>query len=182
MSVTTLVTAEQLLRMPDSERYELVAGELKRMSPSNPEHAGMTGLLAEILGHHAREHKLGRVLAGDGGFLLARDPDTVLGPDVAFISARRLAAQPLGKHYWRGAPDLAIEIVSPSNSPAEIQEKVLAYLTAGSRLVWVVDPDARTVTVHRSAADVVTLAEDADLDAEPLLPGFRCRVADLFAQ
>jgi Uma2 family endonuclease len=180
MSVTTLVTAEELLRMPEDPPYELVAGELRRMTQPSPLHGAVAARLSRLLGNYADDHKLGEVIINDSGFLLARDPDTVLGPDVAFVSARSLAAQPLGKKYWRGGPDLAVEVVSPSNSAAEMREKAIAYFDAGSRLVWLVDPDSRTVTVYRSATDVVTLAEDAELDGRPVLPGFRCRIADLF--
>jgi Uma2 family endonuclease len=137
-------------------------------------------LLAEILGHHVRKHKLGVVLTGDSGFLLARDPDTVLAPDVAFIRADRLAAEPLGERYWPGAPDLAIEVRSPSTTRKKVHDRALALLDAGVRLVWIVDPASRTVTVYRSATDIETLSDDAELRAPSLLPGFRCPIADLF--
>ncbi|MBM4035701.1 MAG: Uma2 family endonuclease [Planctomycetes bacterium] len=181
MSVATLMTAEQLLEMPDNRWYELVEGELKRMAPPSCQHADFTARLARIIGNHVHKHKLGSVLAGDPGFVVARDPDTVLGPDVAFISAESLAAEPLGEGFREGAPDLAVEVLSPGQAPREGHEKALAWLDAGAALVWVVNPAARTVRVYRSRTDIETLSAGADLDGGDLLPGFRCPVADLFA-
>jgi Uma2 family endonuclease len=181
MSVTTLVTAEQLLHMPKEARFELVAGELKPMSP-NPGsiHGALASFLDGILGIHVRRNKLGVVLSNDAGFLLERDPDTVLGPDLSFIRAERLAVQPLTEGYWPGPPDLAIEIRSPSTTRKEFRDRALALLAAGIPLVWMVDAASRTVTVYRSATDVEILSEGADLEAPDILPGFCCPVADLF--
>ena len=180
MSVTTLVTAEQFLRMPECEWYELVAGELRKMTQPSFLHGAVAAQVSRLLGNYVAERKLGRVSTNDPGFLLARDPDTVLGPDVAFVSARRLAAQPAGEGLREGAPDLAIEVLSPTNTRTEIHEKAIAYLDAGASLVWVIDPALRTVMVYRSATETVTLAQDAVLEGKPVLPGFRCRVAELF--
>ena len=180
MSIATLVTAEQLLEMPENRWCELVEGELRQMSPPSCRHAEMVSLLAQILGPYARRHKLGKVLAGDPGFIVARDPDSVLGPDVAFISAERLAAEPLGDGFREGAPDLAVEVLSPGQALREGHEKALAWLNAGAALVWVVNPAARTVRVYRSRADAETLSAPDELDGGALLPGFRCPIADLF--
>jgi Uma2 family endonuclease len=180
MSTTTLVTAEQLLEMPDSRWCELVEGELKRMAPASGRHADMTCILTEILGPYVRKRKLGKVLVGDPGFIVARDPDTVLGPDVAFIRAERIAAEPLGDGFREGAPDLAVEVLSPGQAPREGHDKALAWLDAGAALVWVVNPARGTVTVYRSRSDVETLSAGSELDGGALLPGFRCPVADLF--
>jgi Uma2 family endonuclease len=180
MGTTSLVNAEQLLQMPENRWHELVAGELTPMTPPSSLHAAVVSLLDGILGHHVRKHKLGVVLAGDPGFLLARDPDTVLAPDIAFIRADRIAVQPLGEGYWPGAPDLAVEVLSPANAPKEAHDKALAWLHAGALLVWVVDPAPRTVTVYRSATDIQPLTQGAELDAPSLLPGFHCPITDLF--
>jgi Uma2 family endonuclease len=180
MSTATLVTAEQLLRMPDSRWYELVAGELKEMTPPSCRHAAVISRLDRLLGNHVEKHKLGAVLAGDPGFLIARDPDTVLGPDIAFIRSDRLAAEPIGEGFRPGAPDLAVEVLSPGDAVHEVHHKALAWLDAGAVLVWVVNPASRTVTVYRSAAEIQTLPAGADLDGGTLLPSFRCPIADLF--
>ena len=180
MNTATLITAEQLLEMPENRWNELVAGELREMTPPSCRHAAVISLLDGILGAHVRKHKLGAVLAGDPGFIVARDPDTVLGPDIAFIRAERLAAEPLGEGFREGAPDLAVEVLSPGQSPREGHEKALAWLDAGAVLVWVVNPARRTVTAYRSPSDIETLTVGAELDGGDLLPGFRCPIADLF--
>jgi len=181
MSTTTLVTAEQLLRMPeDGCRYELVAGVLRRMDHAGWRHGLAVSALDEFLGRHVREHRLGRVLVGDPGFLLAHDPDTVLAPDIAFIGNDRIPAQLPKEAFWPGAPTLAIEVASPGDTLREIDEKAQAWLDAGTLMVWVVNPAWRTVTAYRSATAIKTLTEDDDLDGQDIVPGFRCRVADLF--
>ncbi|MBM4040237.1 MAG: Uma2 family endonuclease [Planctomycetes bacterium] len=182
MSTATLITAEQLLEMPENRWCELVEGELKPMSPPSCLHAHMISLLDGILGVYVRKHRLGAVLAGDPGFIVARDPDTVLGPDIAFISAEHVAAEPLGEGFREGAPDLAIEVISPGQALREVHEKALAWLDAGAALVWVVNPAARTVKVYRSRTDTETLSAADELDGGALLPGFRCCIADLFAR
>ncbi|MBM4031883.1 MAG: Uma2 family endonuclease [Planctomycetes bacterium] len=181
MSTTSLVTAEQFMRMShDGHRYELVAGELRTMSPPDVIHGALLARVAGLFDAHAREHDLGLAIGGDPAFLVERDPDTVRGPDVAFIRKERLTANPPGHCVWPGAPDLAVEILSPNDRPREVREKVRCWLRAGVRMVWVVDPDRRTVVVHRPGRAAETLTEDADLDGEDILPGFRCRVAGIF--
>jgi Uma2 family endonuclease len=181
MSTTALVTAEQLLRMPDAGcRYELISGELKKIPPAGWEHGAVGGRLHTLLGHHVLEHRLGEVFEGETGFLLARDPDTVRAPDIAFVAADRIAAAPRQRGFWPGAPDLAVEVVSPGDTQREIDEKVMAWLDAGTRLVWVVNPTWRTVTVYRSRREIRTLTEDDELSGEDVVPGFRCRVGDVF--
>jgi len=180
MSTATLITAEQLLEMPENRWNELVAGELREMTPPCCRHAAAVSRLDRLLGNHVRKHKLGAVLAGDPGFIVARDPDTVLGPDIAFIRAERLAAEPLAEGFRPGAPDLAVEILSRGDTGKEVHNKALAWLDAGAALVWVVNPARRTVTVYRSASDIETLSVGAELDGGDLLPGFRCPIADLF--
>jgi len=181
MSIATLMTADELMRMPnDGHRHELVSGELKTMSPPGFEHGEVILALGELLRPFVRQHGLGRISGGDPSFLLARDPDTVLAPDVAFISKARLAANAMKKGLWAGAPDLAVEVMSPNDTLRETDGKAKAWLRAGTSMVWVVNPARRTVSVYRSTTDVKTLAEDRDLDGQDVLPGFRCRVAELF--
>jgi Uma2 family endonuclease len=180
MTTATLISAEQLLEMPENRWCELVEGELKPMTPPSCRHAFVISKLVRLLGNHVEEHQLGAVLVGDPGFVVARDPDTVLGPDIAFLSAERLAIEPLGDGFREGAPDLAVEVLSPGQAPREGHEKALAWLDAGAALVWLVHPAKRTASVYRSASDIRTLPATAELDGGDLLPGFRCRIADLF--
>ena len=121
------------------------------------------------------------VIGGDPGFILARDPDTVLAPDIAFIRRERIPEVPLRDAFWPGPPDLAVEVISFNETATDLHEKALAWLEAGTSEVWVVNPAWRTVTVCRSATDIQTLTEGDELAAEGLLPGFRCGVGDLFA-
>ena len=181
MGTAALVTVEQLLLMPDCRWLELVAGRLRRIKPGGWWRGVVLSRLSGRLSAHVRKHKLGIALAGDAGFILGRGPDTVLGADIAFIRRERLSAAPPGDTFWPGAPDLAVEVVSPGDSASEVDEKAHMWLDAGAAIVWVVDPTSCTVTVYRPGADPQALTEGDDLDAPDLLPGFRCRIADLFA-
>ena len=120
------------------------------------------------------------VLAGDPGFILHRAPDTVRGPDVAFITRQRYASLDDPTKAIPGAPDLAVEVASPSNSLPDIHAKVADYLAAGTRLVWILDPAAETVTTYRKLLEPTTLAANQDLTAEDILPGFSVPVSELF--
>jgi len=183
MSTTTLITAEQLFRMPEYERgYELVAGEIRKMTPTGGTHGFVASRLDRRLGAYVEQHDLGAVLTGEPGFILARDPDTVLAPDVAFVRKERLAAEPIGDGYVSGPPDLAVEVLSPGDTMAEARKKAKAWLAAGAAMVWVVNPARRTVTVYRTAASPETLTETDELEGQDVVPGFRCRVAGLFTQ
>ena len=182
MSTITLVTAEQLLCMPsDGCRYELVAGELKRMTPAGWRHGAVAGRLHGKLDHYVEEHELGTVFTAETGFLLRRNPDTVRAPDIAFIHKHNFPAALPEDSFWPGAPDLAVEVVSPNDTIREIEERVRAWLDAGTKMVWVVNPKWRTVSVHRSATDPTTLTEKDELTGGDVVPGFRCRVRDVFA-
>ncbi len=178
--VKTLMTAEDLWGLPeDGYHYELVKGELIRMSPPGIEHGDIASELSARLRMHAKSHKLGRVLV-EAGFNLARHPDTVRGPDVAFLSSARIPPQGLPRGFFEGAPDLAVEIVSPSETASEVQEKVQDYLTHGTRLVWVVEPGTRTVVVYRADGSARLLRDEDTLEGEDVVPGFTVKVAELF--
>jgi len=182
MSISTPVTAEQLLRMPeDGCRYELVAGELRKMTPSGWKHGDVGGRLHALLGRHVLQDELGKIFFAETGFLLTRDPDTVRAPDIAFIHKDHLPTELPEEAFWPGAPDLAVEVVSPGDTFGEVDEKVQAWLDAGARMVWVVNPQGRNVTVYRSATDVKTLTPSDELSGEDVVPGFACRVGEIFA-
>ena len=181
MSIETLVTAEQLLAMPDDGfHYELVEGEIRKMSPAGFVHGLVGGQLASLLGQHVVRNKLGSILTSEPGFQLSRDPDTVRVPDIAFISRERLRRLDRRQAFCPGAPDLAVEVLSPSDTPREVDEKVEAWLAAGAAMVWVVNPARRTITVCRSSTDIETLTEQDGLDGQDVVPGFHCRVSEIF--
>ncbi len=180
-TIAATFTAEQLLAMPaDGWRYELVDGELRRMAPAGHEHGRVAQNLAWRLGQHARTHRLGAVYAAETGFLIRRDPDTVRAPDLAFIASVRADAARGVRGYFPGAPDLAVEVVSPSDSFSDVEEKVFEWLDAGSIAVVVVDPRRRRVTVSRSKQDIRVQGADDVLDLSFVVAGFSIPVADLF--
>ena len=178
-----LMTAEELLRLPDDGlRHELVRGELRTMAPTGFEHGGVTSKIDRSLGSHVEAHRLGWVGVGEVGFRLTDDPDTVRAPDVAFIRDERLreVGRPTG--YWPGAPDLAIEVISPNDLYTEVEEKVAEWIEHGTRLVIVVNPRRRTVAVHRPGQPVRILSESDVLDGEDVVPGWSLQVAELFRE
>jgi len=176
------MTAEELIELPaDDYKYELVEGELIRMPPSGGEHGKLAARLTRLLDEYVEAHDLGTVSTAGAGFILRRTPDTVRAPDASFIAKDRIPTTGIPKSYWPFAPDLAVEVVSPGDRFDEVQTKVADYLTAGTRLVWVVNPTTRTVFVHRSARNVQALAEEDELSGEDVLPGFRCPVRRVFA-
>ncbi len=181
MATTTLMTAEELACLPETaERIELVRGEVRRMPPANPEHGRRAATATIVIGSFVRQHGLGEVYTADPGFILGRVPDTVRAPDLAFIRRERIP--PVGERergYWELAPDLVVEVVSPSESADDLQEKVTDYLSAGTRLVWALFARTRTASVYRPDGTVRLLHENDPLDGEDVLPGFSCRVAEL---
>ena len=176
-----LLTAGDLLGIPhDGNRYELVKGELIRMPPAGNIHGKRTMRLGWRLAHHVEAYDLGVVFAAETGFLLATDPDTVRAPDVAFVCKARVDEVGEFEGFWPGAPDLAVEVISPGDSYSKVEEKVEEFLNAGARAVWVVDPRRRTITVYRSSIDITILTENDTLDGGDIIPGFSCRVAEVF--
>ncbi len=179
---TRVMTAEELIRLPDDGwRYELLKGELRKMAPASHDH-GIIGMnLAGALHQHVKAHRLGRVYNGETGFLIARSPDTVRAADVAFVGADRAPVLGQVKGYWPGAPDLAVEVVSPGDSYSEVTEKAAMWLESGTRLVLVVDPRQHTLTVYRGLADIRVLTEADTLDGGEVVPGWTFPVRELFA-
>jgi Uma2 family endonuclease len=185
MTTTRLITAEELLVMPDDGMlHELVKGELHTMPPPGDEHGDITFQLGLHLGQYVQAHRLGKVYAAETGFLLARAPDTVRAADVAFVRRDRLTPRQRG--YRAIAPDLVAEVVSPSDSAREVADKVRDWLAAGTQLVLVVEPARRTLTVHRLSAEgaptSVVLSEGDTLDADPVVPGWRLPMRVLFSE
>ena len=175
------VSAEQLFdRSDDGNRYELIRGELHMMSPAGGRHGRVAHNLGLILGRHVRRAGLGAVYAAETGFLIARDPDTVRAPDVAFVSHPRLQQIGDDAGYVPLAPDLVGEVISPNDSFSYVEEKAFGWLAAGTRIVLLVDPGTRTVHVYRAADRIVVLDENAAVDASDVVDGWRFPVAELF--
>jgi len=177
------MTAEQLFELPDDGyRSELVEGAIVRMTPTGGTHGIVAMRVGVLLSEYVETHRLGVCLAAETGFILQRDPDTVRAPDVAFVAADRVPNTGIPTFYWPSAPDLAVEVLSPWDRPAEVRRKVEEYFAAGTRLVWIVDPAAETVHVYRSLHDVQVLRDEDELCGNDVLPDFRCAVKRLFPQ
>lgn len=182
MATTTLMTADDLMKMPnDGWRYELIEGVLYRMAPGGMEHSGIGVNLLAPLSTFVRERRLGRVYGPDAGYFFQRHPDTVRAPDVTFVRTDRLPNAADLKGYSPVVPDLAVEIKSPNDTMAEIADRVAFFLELGVSLVWAIYPRTRTVVVHRVGRDPLTLSEGDTLDGEDVVIGFRLAVAELFA-
>ncbi len=184
MSIATrLITAEQLFQMPEDETQwcELIDGEIVQMSPPGGIHGVVGGVLGHLLGAFVHKHRLGVVLAAETGFIVSRNPDTVLAPDGAFMRRDRLAAAGVPKAYFAEAPALVWEVVSPRDTVSDVADKMRRWLRFGVELAWVVDPIGRTLTVYRAADDIRVLTEKDVLSGEAVVPGFECKVAELFA-
>ena len=176
-----LYTAEELAQMPDDgRRRELVKGVLIEMSPAGDRHTVLGAHLSYYIYGFTLAHELeGYVTGADGGFMLFNDPDTVRAPNVAYVSKAKLPEKLTGK-FFPGAPDLAVEIVSPNDRADDIQEKVTEYLEAGTLLVWVFYPKTRAVVVHTPDGSH-TLGVNDVLHGDPALPGFNLPVRDAFS-
>jgi len=177
----TMTTAEDLLRLPDDgHRYELVRGELRQMTPSGYAHGVVVGNLTGSLGQHVRAHHLGQICGAETGFRIARDPDTVRAPDIAFIRHARRGREPLPEGFFEGAPDLAVEVLSPRDTVFDVEEKIAAWIDAGCAMVWVVNMKRHSVSVHQAGGPVHVLTEGETLDGGALLPGFTLPVEEIF--
>jgi Uma2 family endonuclease len=175
---SAITTAEELLRAGDIGRCELVRGTLVMMVPAGADHGGIANEIAFRLTEFVKPRKLGRVFAAETGFFLFRDPDTVRAPDAAFVRAGRPPSPARG--YYPGAPDLAVEVLSPDDRPKEVREKVAEWLRGGTSVVWVVDPAARTATVHEPGREPRTMSESDALRGGDVLPGFELPVREIF--
>jgi Uma2 family endonuclease len=174
-----LLTAAELERFPDDDyRYELVDGRLVRMSPTGWEHGRIVMRIGVLLGAHLRDRDLGAVVS-EVGFKLHSNPDTVRGPDIAFVRQERLPAGKL-RGFWNGPPDLAIEVLSPEDRPNDIHDKMEEYLSSGVLAVVVVDPGDTSVTTYRRLSSPVTAREGDELDLDDVVEGFRCRASEIF--
>ena len=180
MSTTyPLISAEEYERLPDEPGYrtELSRGMVVREPQPGAIHGRVTNRLAHALTSFVIGHDLGEI-TNQTGFLIMRNPDCVRGPDVAFIRRERVPADP-PRSFWPLAPDLAIEVASPGNTLAELQQKVIEYFEAGTQEVWVIEPKTRTAMIYHSMNDISVLGANDSLTGGDLLPGFSIAMEEL---
>jgi Uma2 family endonuclease len=180
VAAKTQYTPEDLLKMPDGDRFELVDGEL--VEKNMGWHSGWVGgRLHYFLSSYCAEKPIAVVAPADSGYQCFPDaPGMVCKPDVSVILLNRVPRLNELVGFCRVAPDAAAEVISPNDAYSEVEVKVDAYRTAGVKLVWVIDPPSRSVRVHRIDGTVTDLGENDELSGEDVLPGFRCPVAALF--
>ncbi len=183
MSIATLeklLTAEEFFLLPsppDGSQQELVRGEIITMPPPGGLHGVCCLKAGRRIGNFVDDGPSGTVTSNDTGFITERDPDSVRGPDIAYWSKERLSEVPVG--YIAIAPDMLVEVLSPSNTWKQIRTKLKEYFARGVRLVWVLAPEDRTLTIYRTPDEGRILHETATVTGEDVLPGFACRVSDL---
>ena len=185
MNPDVLMTLEEMLALPDAEvERDLIEGRLveRPMTKRNRWHGRVESRLARLLDQwlDTLPEPRGEIVSGETGFRIRRNPDTSVGIDVAYVSAEVIAATPETSPYLEGPPILAVEILSPSNLHGEMVEKIRAYLDAGVALVWLVDPDFRTVIVYRPDGAPEMFNVHQELSGGPHLPGFQAAVARIF--
>jgi Uma2 family endonuclease len=176
---TKLMTADELLAMPDDgfHRYELVRGELLTMSPAGAKHSRIALRIAVHLANYVADKGLGQVFGADTGFVISRDPDTVRAPDASFVRAERYVDV---EEFFPGPPDLAVEVISPSDRYTEVDAKVSEYLDAGTRMVIVIHPAKKTATVTTRAGSSRLTINDT-LTGADVVPGWSLPMRELFA-
>jgi Uma2 family endonuclease len=162
---------------PPGYKSELVDGEVVLMPGPGFPHGLVSAKLAYLLTQHALQHRLGMVVV-ESGYVLQRKPDTVRGPDVSFVSAARVDAEGVPRVYFEGSPDLAVEVLSPDDRAIYMEDKVAQYLAKGARLVWVINPQRRTATVHVPDGPPRVIGEDDALDGGDVVPGFACALRE----
>ena len=180
MTTTQLTTANDLEAMGSDARFELIQGVLHEVSPSSSDSSAVGLRLSIELGGFIYRHGLGRVTGADGGFILERSPDTVIAPDMGFVRSERLGLWPGRRGFFPGIPDLAVEVISPTDEPADIHRKMELYERTSVPLVWWIDPIRRTARVQSHGNPTRHLTESGSLDGESVVPGFSVLLADLF--
>ena len=177
----TLLTADEFFRLYSHKdgRYELVDGEVVEMAPVNEQHGDTAFNISGAFYVYSRQRGIGRGGVGTG-YRVRQNPDIVRSPDVSFNLRSTHSGDGSSSGFVPGAPDIAVEIFSPSNTAAEIARKVSEYLAAGSRRVWVAYPSTRSVVVHRGDGPIITHTGDDVITDEELLPGFSLPLAGIF--
>jgi len=172
------MTAEELIKLKDGYRHELLEGELLTMSPAVEERGAVIVNLTVTLGLHVKQNKLGIVYGAETGFTLERNPDTVLAPDISFVRRERVGR--VSKGFREGAPDLAVEVISPKETTSKVENKTRRWLQLGSQAVWVVNPQTKTVEVC-TAGQKIVLKEHDVLTGDDVVPGFIVSVGEIFS-
>ena len=176
-----LLTAEDLLQLySQGVRGELIMGVLHKKVASGLEHGEVVANLISPIHQFVKPRRLGRVFGSDAGILLGRDPDTVREADVAFISSERMPLDVRERRYSEVVPDLVVEVVSPNDRPIPVFDKAQMWLRHGVRLVWIADPETRTILALPQSGPARTYSEADTLDGDDVLPGFTCAVRDIF--
>jgi Uma2 family endonuclease len=173
-NVQTLLTADEFAELGDIGRADLIRGRVVPLTKPKPKHGRITMRLGSAVERFVRRHKLGETYAAETGYLLERDPDTVRAPDVSFVRAE-LAKKHNEDEWYPHSPDLAVEVISPSDTPQQVTDKIELWLRHGARSVWVIDPVARTLTIHRADGTEELIREDEPLRDQAVLPGFSIR-------
>jgi Uma2 family endonuclease len=180
MPTTQLMTIEEFAEISEPGRFDLIRGELICMSPAGLRHGVIASRIARAMGNHVSDGDLGEVPIAETGYMVSTDPPVVLCPDASFIRSERLPQDDLPDGFFQQVPDIAVEVVSPSDRMSDVSAKVDEYILAGTPLVWVVEPRRRAVTVYRPDGSIQVLREGDELDAANVLPGLRLRIADIF--
>jgi len=180
MTSTQLMTADELLATGSDAPYELWEGVLREVSPSGFRSGAVGSRLQILVGQFVLERGLGLTTNADAGYVLSEVSQTVVAPDIGFVRANRLADNVPDRGFFPGRPDLAVEVISPTDERADIDRKQSLYARAGVPLVWWVDSERRTVTVHRPGQNPEILDESAMLDGGEILPGFQLKISRIF--
>jgi Uma2 family endonuclease len=177
----SLTTAQALFEsVADGYRYELVKGQLTMMSPAGGRHGRIAMQVAYLLKDHLKGRSLGVVFAAETGFLIQTDPDTVLAPDVAYVSSSRFEAVENENQYLPLAPELAAEVLSPSDRFSRVESKAFAWLDAGTQLVLLIDPENETIHAYRSRKQIEVFEQGESIDCTNAVPGWSLAVNDVF--
>jgi len=182
MIATKPVTVEEYELLPDptdGTRLELLKGEIVAVSRPNWEHGEIAGNVYSIIKGYLRKKQVGRVSV-ESGVITERAPDTLRGPDVSFMSKERMPLDERMNHYASVTPDLCVEVLSPSNTRAELNEKMAEYFSTGARMIWLIDPDERSVTIYEQPDEGRVYKGRSVISGGSVLPGFTCTVAELF--
>lgn len=177
VAVETEIKPEKEIALDPEREYEIVNGQPEEKEMAGAKHGGVGSRLNRRLGAYVEENELGEVYGPDTAFLIGGNQRL---PDIAFVSAARMPAEGEPDGAWEIAPDLAIEVISPNDVYDKVEGKLWDYFAAGVKQVWLVSLSKRTITVYRSPVEPMVFTEDQDLVSEDLLPGFRCRLSEIF--